>query len=90
MQFINAFLLLGLLAIAVPIIIQLLSRKNQRRTPWGAMIFLLAAMRKRKRKVLLEDILLLACRCLLPAFAALAPVPTGRLCRFLTAPRKGI
>ena len=72
MQFINAFLLLGLLAIAVPIIIQLLSRKNQRRTPWGAMIFLLASMRKRKRKVLLEDILLLACRCLLPAFAALA------------------
>ena len=72
MQFINAFLLLGLLAIAVPIIIQLLSRKNQRRTPWGAMIFLMAAMRKRKRKVLLEDILLLACRCLLPAFAALA------------------
>lgn len=72
MQFINAFLLLGLLAIAVPVIIQLLSRKNQRRTPWGAMIFLLASMRKRKRKVLLEDILLLACRCLLPAFAALA------------------
>ena len=72
MQFINAFLLLGLLAIAVPIIIQLLSRKNQRRTPWGAMIFLLASMRKRRRKVLLEDILLLACRCLLPAFAALA------------------
>ena len=72
MQFINALLLLGLLAIAVPIIIQLLSRKNHRITPWGAMIFLLAAMRKRKRKVLLEDILLLACRCLLPAFAALA------------------
>ncbi|MBQ9727332.1 MAG: BatA domain-containing protein [Kiritimatiellae bacterium] len=72
MQFINALLLFGLLAIAVPIIIQLLSRKNHRITPWGAMIFLMAAMRKRKRKVLLEDILLLACRCLLPAFAALA------------------
>ena len=72
MAFVNVLLLFGILAVSIPIIIQLLTRRHTRRIPWGAMVFLQAAMNKRKRKVLLEDILLLACRCLLPALAALA------------------
>ena len=72
MQFINAFMLLGVLAVAIPVIIQILNRKNSSKIYWGAMIFLLDSMRKRRKRVLLEDILLLACRCLIPALAALA------------------
>ena len=65
MAFVNVLILFGILAVAIPIIIQLLTRRHTRKIPWGAMVFLQAAMNKRKRKVLLEDILLLACRCLL-------------------------
>ena len=72
MAFVNILLLLGVLGVAIPIIIQLLTRRHSNRIPWGAMIFLQAAMNRRKRRVLLEDMLLLACRCLLPALAALA------------------
>ena len=72
MAFVNAIMLAGVAAVAIPIIIQLLTRRHQRTVPWGAMLFLQDAVRKRRRKVLLEDILLLVCRCLLPALAALA------------------
>ncbi|MGN0854440.1 MAG: PA14 domain-containing protein [Kiritimatiellia bacterium] len=72
MQFISILMLFGLLAVAIPIVIQLLTRKNARRIPWGAWLFLDLTMRKRKRKVLLEDVLLLACRCLALALLALA------------------
>ena len=72
MQFINMAMLFGLLAVAIPIIIQILTRKNARRIPWGAWLFLDKTMKKRKRKVLLEDILLLACRCLAAGLLALA------------------
>ena len=36
MQFINILMLFGLLAVSIPIIIQLLTRKNVRRIAWGA------------------------------------------------------
>jgi len=72
MQFINVFMLIGLAAVAIPIVIQLFTRKNARRIDWGAWMFLDKTMKKRKRKVLLEDILLLACRCLALGLLALA------------------
>ncbi|MBQ1345682.1 MAG: BatA domain-containing protein [Kiritimatiellae bacterium] len=72
MQFISILMLFGLLAVAIPIIIQILTRKNARKISWGAWLFLDKTMKKRKRKVLLEDILLLACRCLAVALLALA------------------
>ena len=72
MQFINILMLAGLAAVAIPIIIQILTRKNARRISWGAWLFLDKTMKKRKRKVLLEDILLLACRCLAVGLLALA------------------
>lgn len=71
MQFINIFMLLGLAAIAIPIIIQIITRKNAKRIDWGAWIFLDRTMQKRQRKVLLEDILLLVCRCLALGLLAL-------------------
>ena len=72
MQFINFLMLAGLAAVAIPVIIQLLTRKNASIIRWGAWMFLDETMKRRKRRVLLEDILLLACRCLIPALAALA------------------
>ena len=72
MQFMNILMLFGLGAVAIPVVIQLLTRKNVSVVRWGAWMFLDLTMKRRKRRVLLEDILLLACRCLIPALAALA------------------
>lgn len=72
MQFVNILMLFGLGAVAIPVVIQLLTRKNVSVVRWGAWMFLDLTMKRRKRRVLLEDILLLACRCLIPALAALA------------------
>ena len=72
MQFINFAMLFALFAVAIPIIIQIFTRRNARKIPWGAWLFLDKTMKKRKRKVLLEDILLLACRCLAVGLLALA------------------
>lgn len=70
----------GLLATAIPIIIFLLWR--QRRTPimWAAMRFLAEAYRKHKRRLQIEQILLLAVRCLvlvLLGFALARPLLEG-------------
>jgi hypothetical protein len=72
MSFLNPALLFGLSAIAVPIIIHLLNRRQFRRIEWGAMRFVLAAIEQNRRRLLLEDLLLLAVRCLLVALVALA------------------
>ncbi len=72
MLFLNSWLLLGLAAVAVPILIHLLNRRQARVEPWGAMQFLLRSMISRRRRLLLEELLLMACRCLLVALTALA------------------
>lgn len=72
MLFINFLMLFGLLAVAIPVIIQLLTRRKLRNVQWGAWLFLDKTVRKRKRKIILEDILLIACRCLALALLALA------------------
>ncbi len=72
MSFLNPALLLGLLAVAVPIALHLLARRSSSAVPWGATMFLAAAERRRRRQVALEDVVLLVCRCLVPVVAALA------------------
>src|SRR6056297_288559 len=73
MSFVNPLILAaGLAAIAIPIAIHLLMRRRRQPTPWAAMRFLLEAMRKRRRRLQLERLLLLAVRCLLVAAIALA------------------
>ncbi len=72
MEFMNVWMLLGLLGISVPIVIHLLNRRSSRTIDWGAFRFLLNSMLKRRRKVLLEEMLLMACRCLVIALLALA------------------
>ena len=65
-------MLLGLLGIAIPVILHLLNRRQAKVIEWGAMRFLLDSLVSRRRRVLLEEILLLATRCLIVALAALA------------------
>ena len=66
MTFVTTGLLVaGLVAMAVPILIHLLSRQRRRPIEWAAMKFLLEALRKHRRRLQLEQLLLLAARCLI-------------------------
>jgi hypothetical protein len=58
-------------AIAVPLLIHLLLRRRRAPVAWGAMQFLMQAYQKQRRRVQLEQLLLLACRCGLVLFFGL-------------------
>lgn len=60
----NPALLGWLAAAAAPLVIHLLSRRRYHEAPWAAMQFLLAAIRKNARRLLVEQWLLLALRTL--------------------------
>jgi hypothetical protein len=73
MTFLNPILAsVGLGCIAIPIIIHILMRRRRRPIPWAAMKFLLEAYRRQRRRMNLEQFLLLASRCLLVGLLALA------------------
>jgi len=56
--------LAGALAVSVPIIIHLLNKRKFRTIDWAAMDFLLEADKRNRRRVRLENLLLLLLRCL--------------------------
>ena len=62
------FLTLG----AIPIIIHLIFRQRYRRIDWAAMDFLLAAIRRTRRRLRLENLLLLILRVLAVILMVLA------------------
>jgi hypothetical protein len=64
--------MVGLAAISLPIIIHLLIRRRVKPVRWAAMKFLMQAYKQRRRRLILEQLLLLAARCLLVALIALA------------------
>ncbi|PQO27758.1 VWA domain-containing protein [Blastopirellula marina] len=64
-------LLWGLAALA-PILIHLWNRRRYRETDWAAMKFLLAAMKKNRRRIQVEQLLLLLVRCAILLFFAIA------------------
>lgn len=73
MTFLNPTLAIAALAcIAAPIIIHLLFRRKRKPLEWGAMKFVLEAFRRHKRRLRLEQILLLAARTLAVLCLALA------------------
>lgn len=73
MTFLNPTLAFAALAcIAAPIIIHLLFRRKRKPLEWGAMKFVLEAFRRHKRRLRLEQILLLAARTLAVLCLALA------------------
>jgi len=60
------------LSVALPILIHLLLRFRRKPVRWGAMRFLYEAYRRQKQRLRLQQILLLATRCLLLLIAGLA------------------
>jgi hypothetical protein len=72
MSFLFPAMLLGTLGIAVPIVIHLLNRYRFKVVDWGAMELLRRAVTMRARRVRLEDLILLALRCLVILLIALA------------------
>ena len=82
-----ALAIAGALAIAIPILIHLLSRQRRKPIEWAAMRFLIEAFRKHKRRLRIEQLLLLAVRCLIvallgvalarPILEAAGVIPTG-------------
>ncbi len=71
-MFLHPFMLAGLLATAVPVVIHLLSRRRTVDVTWAAMRFLRVADDRNRRRLQLEDLLLLALRCAVLALLALA------------------
>src|SRR5471030_1419852 len=65
------FLFIGVALIAVPIIIHLINRMRFKRIRWAAMEFLLKAQNRTRRRLIIEQLILLALRCLLIALVGL-------------------
>ncbi len=59
-------------AVAIPLLIHLLSRLRRPREPWGAMRFLVEAVRRQRRRMQVEHWLLLTIRCLILLILGLA------------------
>jgi hypothetical protein len=72
MSFLNPIMLFGLAAVSVPIIIHLLNRRKFQKVVWAAMKFLQISVEQNQRRMRVEDMILLALRCLLLALLALA------------------
>ena len=62
MNFLSPAFLIGLPLIAVPVVIHLLSRRQQKKISWGAMRFLMQAATRKRRLFRLTDLLLLLLR----------------------------
>ncbi|MAE61077.1 MAG: hypothetical protein CMJ49_06945 [Planctomycetaceae bacterium] len=62
----------GAAAVSVPIIIHLLARRRRRPEPWAAMRFLMAAYRRHRTRLRLEQLLLLLLRCLIVLLLGMA------------------
>jgi hypothetical protein len=68
----SAFFWAGVGLVSVPIIIHILNRQRFRIVTWAAMEFLLRAMRKNRKRLKLEQWILLATRCLAVLLIGLA------------------
>lgn len=80
MTFLNFALLGGALALAVPLAIHLLSKSRFRQVDWAAMFLLEQVMKQNRKRVRIEQIIMLLVRCAIPVLLALAmaqPVLTG-------------
>ncbi len=71
MTFLNGILLTGAAAFLIPLIIHLLNRRKVNVVRWGAMHLLQEVIRQKRKRVLIEQWLLLAVRIALPIILAL-------------------
>ncbi|QDT94882.1 hypothetical protein V144x_03150 [Gimesia aquarii] len=70
--FASPWLLMGLLAAGIPILIHLLHKRKFIETDWAAMKFLLMATKKYSRRFRIEQLLVLLVRCLILLLLAIA------------------
>jgi hypothetical protein len=79
LNFANPIMLAATAAVAVPILIHLLNRRRYTRVKWAAMRFVRVATDQNRRRIRIEDLLLLLLRCaLLVALALAASRPLWR------------
>jgi len=71
MTFLNAILLAGGAAFLIPLLIHLLNKRRVQTVRWGAMHLLQEVLRQKKRKLNIEQWLLLAVRIVIPLVLAL-------------------
>lgn len=71
MTFLNAILLAGAAAFLIPLLIHLLNKRKVQTVRWGAMHLLQEVIKQRKRKLNIEQWLLLAVRIAIPIVLAL-------------------
>ena len=87
------FLIAGGALAAVPVAIHFLNRRRFKVVPWAAMEFLLAAVRKNRRRLRFESWLLLAVRCaalLLLGFALARPMGCNNISLAALGQRSGL
>lgn len=72
MPFFAPWMLLTLALAAVPVLLHIFRKRTARRMMWGAWMFLAQSLRERKRRLLIEEIILLVARTLILVFAAFA------------------
>lgn len=72
MSFLNPALLAFAAAAAVPVLIHLFNRRRFQRVTWATMRFVQASIEKNRRRMQLEDLVLLTLRCLVVGLFALA------------------
>lgn len=80
MTFLNAILLGGALAAAIPVLLHLLNRRRFQVVRWGAMHFLEDVLRTNRKRIRIEQIILMLVRAGIPALLALCmarPILTG-------------
>jgi hypothetical protein len=65
------YLAIGGALVSAPIIIHLINRMRFKRLRWAAMEFLLKSQKRNRRRLIIEQLILLALRCLLVILAAL-------------------
>src|SRR2546422_10295167 len=65
------FMAAGGVLISSPIIIHLINRMRFRRIRWAAMEFLLKSQKRNRRRLIIEQLILLALRCFLVVLAGL-------------------
>ena len=89
--FMNPWMLMGGLAIASPILIHLLNKRRFKIVDWAAMDFLFQADKKNRRRVQLENFILLLLRCLAMLLLALMvarPFLPAKVTNFLQQSQK--
>jgi hypothetical protein len=72
MGFLSPMVLAALAAVSIPIAIHLLNKFRVRETRWAAMRFVQDSLQKNRKKIQIEDLILLILRCLIVALLALA------------------